>query len=108
VSGWQRVRPARKRAAQIIEQKQEEDARQIKQTVVSSLSQRLAQNAAEKAAAAAQTTAQASQGANVAAAASALARNSGSLTAPRVRTGPLPPKVARNSGPLQATGLEFR
>jgi tetratricopeptide (TPR) repeat protein len=88
------------RAAQTIEQKQEEDARQIKRTVTSSLAQRLAQNAADKL-----TTAQANQPAEVAPTTAPITtRNSGSLTAPRVRTGPLPPNVARNSGPLQSGG----
>jgi tetratricopeptide (TPR) repeat protein len=95
-----------KRAAKIIEQKQEEDARQIKQTVASGLSQRLAQAAAGKPA---PVTAQADHpatGANTAGLDSP-ARNSGPLIAnavPRVRTGPLPPNAARNSGPLVPPG----
>src|SRR5205085_8132187 len=84
-----------------------EDARQIKQAVTSSLSQRLAQTAAAKSAPA-QTIVPTNQGAlAVPTAVSVAARNSGSLTAnsaPKVRTGPLPPNAARNSGPLQASG----
>jgi tetratricopeptide (TPR) repeat protein len=91
----------------MIEQKQEADARAIKQTAASSLSQRLAQAAAAKPATE-QTPAQTKYPTAVVPIKEPIARrNSGSLTVspvPRVRTAPSPPNAARNSGPLQTSG----
>ncbi|MBI1764053.1 MAG: tetratricopeptide repeat protein [Acidobacteria bacterium] len=74
------------REAKRIEQLQEEDARQIKQAVSSTLSQRLAQAAGQS---------ETGVGGG--------ARNSGALNAaPRVRTAPLPRNAGRNSGALSS------
>lgn len=74
------------RDAKRIEQLQEEDARQIKQAVSGTLSQRLAQAAGQSESVLGATT-----------------RNTGGLSAaPRVRTAPLPPNVGRNSGALSS------
>lgn len=72
------------REAKRIEQLQEEDARQIKQAVSSTLSQRLAQAAGHPETAT-----------------GTAARNIGG-TAPRVRTAPLPPQVGRSSSALSS------
>lgn len=97
----------RQRAAQIIEQKQEEAARQIKQTVSSSLSQRLAQANANQPAPSQAGTQSNQPATGNSAADTTPTRNSGSLaanSAPRVRTGPLPPNAGRGSGSLQTPG----
>lgn len=72
--------------AKRIEQLQEEDARQIKQAVSGTLSQRLAQAAGQSEPVVGATP-----------------RNTGGVGAvPRVRTAPLPPNAGRNSGPLSS------
>lgn len=77
--------PRQVRDATRIEQIQEEDARQIKQAVSGTLSQRLAQAAGHP---------EVSMG--------SAPRGTGGLGAPRVRTAPLPPNAGRNSGALSS------
>ncbi len=93
------------REAQRIEQLQEEDARQIKQAVSGTLSQRLAQAAGQtESATGANTrnTGDLNTASRNTGGLNATPRNTGGLNvaAPRVRTAPLPPNAGRNSGAL--------
>jgi tetratricopeptide (TPR) repeat protein len=85
------------REAQRIEQQQEEDARQIKQTVTGSLSQRLAQAATGNAESGQQT----GKG-SIATSATANRQTAvvSPLSGPRVRMAPMPPQAGRNSGAI--------